>query len=193
MALFTEQQIRERYSREQSVREERSFSADDVLIEGRIADSTKEYDIFLSHSSKDKVLIAGLKLILNDLGYSVYVDWNDSKLDPNTVTPNTAKVLRERMKQCKSLIYAFSENATNSKWMPWELGYFDALKNSRVAVLPISKTARFGFKGTEFVGMYYVIQVAKVRGKNQDAIWVHDGDKYVHFENWLSHKEPYTH
>lgn len=70
-------------------------------------------------------LIAGLKLILEDLGYSVYVDWNDNQLDPNNVTPETAKMLRERMKQCKSLIYAFSENASSSKWMPWELGYFD--------------------------------------------------------------------
>ena len=192
MALFTEEQIRERFFREQNVREVRTFSADDVLIERRIADSTKEYDIFLSHSSKDKELIAGLKLILNDMGYSVYVDWNDNKLDPNIVTPKTAKVLRDRMKQCKSLGYAFSENATNSKWMPWELGYFDALKNSRVAVLPISKTAKIGFKGTEFVGMYYVIQIAKVKGTNQDAIWVCDGGDYVSFKKWLYNEEPYT-
>ena len=194
MALFTEQQIRDRFSKESVERAVRTFSAEDVLTEGRIADSSKEYDIFLSHSSKDMELIAGLKLILNDLGYSVYVDWNDNKLDPNDVTPDTAKVLRERMKQCKSLVYAFSENATNSKWMPWELGYFDALKNSRVAVLPICETAKSGFKGTEFVGVYFVIQIAQVKGTNKDAIWVHDGDKYVYFNSWLNNsKDPYKH
>lgn len=186
MALFTEQQIRARFSRERVGRELRTFSAEDVLTEGRIADSTKEYDIFLSHSSKDKELIAGLKLILNDLGYSVYVDWNDSKLDSNDVTPDTAKVLRERMKQCKSLVYAFSENATNSKWMPWELGYFDALKNSRVAVLPISKTLQYSYKGSEYVGIYYFIQFAKVKDSDENAIWVYDSDnKYVIFSSWL--------
>ncbi len=194
MALFTEQQIRDRFSKERVERAVRTFSAKDVLTEGRIADSSKEYDIFLSHSSKDMELIAGLKLILNDLGYSVYVDWNDNKLDPNDVTPDTAKVLRERMKQCKSLVYAFSENATNSKWMPWELGYFDALKNSRVAVLPICETAKSDFKGTEFVGVYFVIQIAQVKGTNKDAIWVHDGDKYVYFNSWLNNsKDPYKH
>lgn len=141
MALFTEQQIRNRYLKEENSRRvtTRYFSARTVLNEGRISDSTKQYDIFLSHSSKDETLIAGLKLMLEDLGYSVYVDWNDSALDPNNVTPETAKILRERMAQCRSLIYAFSENASNSKWMPWELGYFDGLKNSRVAVLPILK------------------------------------------------------
>ena len=191
MALFTEQQIRERFSREQSVREIRTFSVEDVLTEGRLADSTQEYDIFLSHSSKDKELIAGLKLILNDLGYSVYVDWNDNKLDPNVVTPDTAKVLRERMKQCRSLIYAFTENATNSKWMPWELGYFDALKYSRVAVLPISKSSKFSYKGSEYVGIYYYLQFAMIKNTNQKAIWVYDrDDKYVIFSSWLLGNNP---
>ena len=191
MALFTEQQIRERFSRERSIRKVRLFSVEDVLTEGRIVDSTKEYDIFLSHSSKDKELIAGLKLILNDLGYTVYVDWSDGKLNPNEVTPDTAKVLRDRMKQCKSLIYAFSENASNSKWMPWELGYFDALKNSRVAVLPISKTTQYSYKGTEYVGVYFFIQFAKVKGENRNAIWVYNSDgKYISFKTWLNGNNP---
>ena len=197
MPLFTEQQIRNRYLSEKQHRDSsrgyRYFSATDALNEGRITDSTKLYDIFLSHSSKDKELIAGLKLLLNDMGYSVYVDWNDEKLDPNNVTPETAAVLRERMKQCKSLIYAFSENASNSKWMPWELGYFDALKKSRVAVLPISQTAKYSYKGSEFVGVYYVVHFAQT-SSNKDAIWVHNGDDYVNFKYWLEKfEEPYKH
>ena len=100
MALFTEQQIRNRFKIEKSRRLLRTFSAETVLNEGRISDSTKTYDIFLSHSSKDDELIAGLKLILEDLGYSVYVDWNDNQLNPDNVTLETAKVLRERMSQC---------------------------------------------------------------------------------------------
>lgn len=193
MALFTEQAIKDRYNRERLARDIRTFSAEGVLNEGRITDSTKLYDIFLSHSSKDKELIAGLKLILNDLGYSVYVDWNDPNLNPNNVTPDTAKVLRERMIQCRSLVYAFSENASNSKWMPWELGYFDALKKSRVAVLPISQTVKNFYKGSEFVGVYYVVQIAPNK-LNKDALWIYNGDDYVHFKFWLDHfKEPYKH
>ena len=198
MALFTEQKIRARYQSEKQLRDSRRgyryFSATEALNEGRITDTTKSYDIFLSHSSKDKELIAGLKLLLNDMGYSVYVDWNDEKIDSNNVTPETAAILRERMKQCKSLIYAFSENASNSKWMPWELGYFDALKKSRVAVLPISQTAKYSYKGSEFVGLYYVVQIAKIEGTNKETIWVHNGDDYVNYRFWLEEfKEPYKH
>ena len=193
MALFTEQQIRNRFKIEKSRRLLRTFSAETVLNEGRISDSTKTYDIFLSHSSKDDELIAGLKLILEDLGYSVYVDWNDNQLNPDNVTLETAKVLRERMSQCKSLLYAFSENAANSKWMPWELGYFDALKKSRVAVLPISQTAKYSYKGSEFVGVYYFIQIAQIQNTYKDALWVYDGDKYIIFDRWLSGYNPISH
>lgn len=196
MALFTEQQIRARFESEKRTRNSRGyrdFSATEALNEGRIVDSIQQYDIFLSHSSKDQELIAGLKLILEDLGYKVYVDWNDESLNPNVVTPETAKILRERMKQCKSLIYAFSENAANSKWMPWELGYFDALKNSRVAVLPITQTAKYSYKGSEFIGLYYVIHFAKTSISNEDAIWVHDGEKYVKYDGWLKGNNPSKH
>lgn len=197
MALFTEQQIRARFESEKRLRNSsgyRYFSATEALNEGRVTDSTIQYDIFLSHSSKDKELIAGLKLILEDLGYKVYVDWNDDALNPNVVTPETAKILRARMKQCKSLVYAFSENASNSKWMPWELGYFDALKNSRVAVLPISQTAKYAYKGSEFVGIYYVVQIDQILNTEENALWIHNGDDYVNFKFWLNeNKEPYRH
>lgn len=196
MALFTEQQIRARFESEKRTRNSRGyrfFSATEALTEGRITDSAKLYDIFLSHSSKDKELIAGLKFILEDLGYSVYVDWNDDTLDPNNVTPETARILRERMAQCKSLIYAFSENASNSKWMPWELGFFDALKNSRVTVLPISQTAKYAYKGSEYIGIYYVVQIAQISGTNKDALWVYDDDKYIIYDAWLRGHNPIKH
>lgn len=101
MALFTEDRIRARFEKEKKAQISRSthyFSAKQVLNEGQVTDSSKQYDIFLSHSSKDMDLIAGLELILTDLGYSVYVDWNDDELDPHRVTSHTAEVLRERMK-----------------------------------------------------------------------------------------------
>lgn len=195
MVYITEQQVRSRFTSERITRSRntRTFSATDILNEGRhITDSTQTFDIFLSHSSSDNELIAGLKLILQDLGYSVYVDWNDPALNPNDVTPQTAAILRKRMAQCKSLIYAFSENASNSRWMPWELGYFDALKNSRVAVLPIRKDAYKAYTGSEFIGLYFHVQFDKVQGGG-DAIWIHEGDNYVNFENWLKGQQPYTH
>lgn len=196
MAYITEQLIRKRFADERQIRHSntRYFSATDIITEGRqIGDSIKTYDIFLSHSSNDKELIAGLKLLLQDMGYSIYVDWNDPALNPNHVTPQTAEVLRKRMAQCRSLIYAFSENASNSKWMPWELGYFDALKNSRVAVLPIRQDAYKAYSGSEFVGLYHVIQKDNIKGKNEEALWVCDNEKYVFFDSWLNGSNPIKH
>lgn len=195
MAYITEQLLRKRFADERQIRQSntRYFSATDIITEGRqIGDSVKTYDIFLSHSSNDNELIAGLKLLLQDMDYSIYVDWNDSALNPNHVTPKTADVLRKRMAQCRSLIYAFSENASNSKWMPWELGYFDALRTSRVAVLPIRQDAYKAYSGSEYVGLYYHVQVDKAQG-GIDAIWVHNGEKYVNYKNWINGQEPYTH
>lgn len=195
MALFTESQIKDRYQQEyrNRIRATRSFSASTILNENRqIAESKGEYDIFLSHCSNDNEIIAGLTLLLQDLGYSVYVDWCDPKLDRDRVSPETAAILRERMKQSKSLIYAFSDNASNSKWMPWELGYFDGLNSSRIAILPISHSVKNSFKGTEYVGLYFYIQYT-INNANKKELYVHDGDCYVDFSSWLKGKKPFKH
>lgn len=164
----------------ESINQQRTFSA-----------TTKTYDIFLSHSSSDAGLVAGLKLELEDLGYSVYVDWiEDPKLSRANVTKETALVLQARMKQCKALLYAFSENATNSKWMPWELGYFDGIKGT-VAVLPISRTSKSSFQGSEYLGIYYYIQIDTVSGTNKTALWVYEtATKYIIFDSWITGTQP---
>ena len=61
--------------------------------------STKKYDVFLSHSSKDASLILGVKYELEEKGFSVYVDWiDDSEIDRSKVTAENAAMLRDRMR-----------------------------------------------------------------------------------------------
>ena len=189
MALFTENELRERYRRE-SLRRPSMGSSREILNEGRDQVPNDKIKIFLSHSSQDMEVIAGLKLTLEDIGYYVYVDWNDPALDPNNVTPRTAEILRERMKACDCLLYAFSENAKNSRWMPWELGYFDGLRNSRVAVLPISTSNNSNVSGDEFVGLYYFIQIHNTIGTNEKDFWVYNGTDNVYFKSWIKGKGP---
>lgn len=203
MGLFTEERLRARVENQLtkgysgSIYDSFELKAKTILNESldqqrKFSTTTKTYDIFLSHSSTDATLVTGLKLELEDLGYSVYVDWiEDPNLSRANVTKDTALVLQARMKQCKALIYAFSENAASSKWMPWELGYFDGIKGT-VAVLPISKTNRSSFKGSEYLGIYYYIEIATIQNTNQNALWVCEtATKYVSYENWLNGNQPY--
>jgi hypothetical protein len=53
------------------------------------------------------------------------------------------------MKQSKSLIYLSSENSSSSKWMPWELGFFDGFKPDGVAIMPVLDNPTDSFKGQE--------------------------------------------
>ncbi|MFL0270083.1 TIR domain-containing protein [Candidatus Clostridium radicumherbarum] len=121
----------------------------------------KTYDIFLSHSYQDAKIVLGVKKILEDMRYSVYVDWiEDKQLDRSKVNKETARILKERMKSSNCLFYLTTENATNSKWMPWELGYFDGVKN-KVAVLPVEDitTQSDIYIGQEYLGIYsYITQ-----------------------------------
>lgn len=201
MGLFTEERLKARVENQlrkgyagsmyDSFETKSRAVLHESLNQQRIFSSAKTYDIFLSHSSSDAGLVMGLKLELEDLGYSVYVDWiEDPKLSRANVTRDTALVLQARMKQCKSLLYAFSENATNSKWMPWELGYFDGIKGT-AAVLPISRTSKSSFQGTEYLGIYYYIQIDLISGTNNTALWVHEtSTKYTLFNHWLTGTQP---
>src|ERR1700733_3990964 len=96
------------------------------------------FDVFLSHSFKDAEVIAGVKSYIEDQGLTVYVDWiDDPQADRRYVTAATADMLRRRMNHCGTLLYASTDAAINSKWMPWELGYFDGSKPGHVGIVPI--------------------------------------------------------
>ncbi|WP_400194249.1 toll-Interleukin receptor [Hymenobacter sp. B81] len=200
MALFTEQQLINRVSRQQITGlagYDMSRKAQVLLSKTRNFQNTpqgrlKSYDIFLSHSTNDAQKVAGLKLLLEDMGYSVYVDWiEDPQLDRTNVTKDTAAVLRGRMHTCRSLFYAFSEHSGGSKWMPWELGYFDGIKQM-AAVLPIraGSTASDSFQGTEYLGLYHYITVGDdTTGRR--GLWVRESvTKYIVYEEWLKSSQP---
>jgi hypothetical protein len=140
----------------QATRSRLQKSADQVLKEEkRVVPTGGKYDVFLSHSYDDAEVILGVKKIMEGLGLSVYVDWiDDAQLDRSKVTKETAGVLRLRMKACSSMVYAHSPSATDSKWMPWELGYFDGYKETSVWILPLVKDFDSEFKSQEYLALY---------------------------------------
>jgi hypothetical protein len=184
------------------------------LNESEISDD-ESFDIFLSHSYKDRDLILGIKAFFEKSGFSVYVDWiNDRLLNRDNVTKDTAAVLQKRMLQSKSLIYATSENASQSKWMPWETGYFDGIRNRMVAILPISdkEIVDKPFVGQEYLGLYPYIAIDSLdknfigtpmmmerqafesilnEYRNIYKLFVYkDSQSYVLFDEWIKGEKP---
>jgi hypothetical protein len=137
-----------------------SKSASQMLTEdARRFSSLNRYDVFLSHAFKDGDIVLGVKSLIEAEGLTVYVDWiEDTTLDRTKVTRSTAKVLRERMRTCSSLVYVHTPNASESAWMPWELGYFDAFKPGFVWIMPLVELSDSEFKGQEYLGLYPPIE-----------------------------------
>lgn len=114
-----------------------------------------QFDIFLSHCVKDARAIEGVRQILRQAGLTVYVDWiEDPELNRASVTTATAAKLRDRMDHSHAMIFATSNASPDSKWMPWELGYFDGRRPHRVAVLPLLESSGQAFRGQEYIGLY---------------------------------------
>ena len=133
----------------------RSQKSDRVILNEATTTTETRFDIFLSHSFQDRELVVGTKKLIEDAGYSVYVDWiEDALLDRTAVDRDRADHLRTRMHQCETLFYAHTPNAALSKWCPWELGYFDALKapDRQVYVLPVEDGE--GYEGQEYLSLY---------------------------------------
>jgi hypothetical protein len=129
--------------------------AESEIRKSAAASMSTYFDIFMSHSFKDAEIIAGIKVLIEETGLTVYVDWiEDAQLDRSQVSAETADILRQRMSHCRFLLYATSGESANSKWMPWELGYFDGLKNGKVGILPIVQSGDDPFDGQEYLGLY---------------------------------------
>jgi len=119
------------------------------------------FDIFLSHSSAEpEEILLGIKAMLEDANLKVYVDrYSDPQLSPDNVTRQTAEILRTRLRQSQTLLYVYSRHSTKSRWMPWELGFFDGYRG-RVGIVPVTQRQEGTFEGEEYLNLYpYVDRV----------------------------------
>ena len=140
----------------------RTAKSDTGILEAAASETADRYDIFLSHSFRDRDLIVGTRKLIMQRELSVYVDWiDDGDLDREAVDGETAARLRDQMRRCDTLFYAHSPSAKLSRWCPWELGYFDALQHPdrQVFVLPVVDGGK-GYPGQEYLSLYPVVDLA---------------------------------
>lgn len=181
MGIYSSTYLKNLAASKQRLFEAKMFNARNVPV-------TTKFDIFLSHSFLDREEVKGLYQELTDFGYSVYVDWIvDPQLDRANVTKESAILVRNRMKNSKTLLLAISTNATLSKWIPWELGYVDGNTN-KCAIIPVSKdnTPPKSFKGTEYLVLYPFIKKLPLQVTNENKLWVIESEFYYsQFDSWL--------
>ena len=129
------------------------------------------FDIFISYNIKDRAIIEGVYNELTEMGFKVYVDFIvDKDLDRSNVTLETAKRIRTRLENSKSLIYAQSPNAAMSRWMPWELGVVDG-KTNKCFIMPVQKGYENIMARQEYLLLYPVIGVDAL-----DRLTVYDSE-----------------
>jgi hypothetical protein len=184
MPLLTENQVRDAARQRTTVLRK---SADSILREHARANSASggPFDIFLSHSFADQDIVLGAVAILERFNFTVYVDWIVDDLKRERVTPAHAVILRARMRQSNALLYLKTEHSSDSTWMPWELGYFDAFRG-RVGILPVTQKVRSDYEGNEYLGLYPYVDLAAVEG-GPERLWINRStNEYGQLREWLT-------
>lgn len=156
MAFLTENYVRQRAT---ARARSKGLTVETALR--RVARTDKErYDVFLSQTIKDREIVYGVYAILTeDLGLTVFCDWIEAPdTDRANVTPENAHYIRQKLRRSDSLLFLDTHNADQSKWMCWELGWFDAAKG-KVGVLPVVRNATDPYRGREFLGLYPVVEI----------------------------------
>lgn len=134
-----------------------------VLVESQKA--SYKATIFLSHSHKDKDLVEQVALFLMDQGVYVYVDWKDSSM-PEITSATTANNIKSRIRTCDSFIVLASNNAIDSKWVPWELGFADAAKGiNNVYIFPVADNNGV-WRGSEYFDLYQKVEIGLKAGSS---------------------------
>ena len=169
-----------------------NFRHDGLFCERR--QELDQYDVFVSYSWNDRSFADKVVQLLELCGYSVYIDYNDRRLDRNNVTEETAKHIIHEMKKCKGLLYLYSPSSSVSKWCPWEVGVFSGMKSFRCANLPLTQNNGDEFKKQEYLEIYPYIEYETIAGKTEYEFWVCETNhKYVRLRDWLNGQKPYLH
>lgn len=194
MAYLKEAEVRAAAKSDSRISVQKKDAAKILKESVETASATTTFDVFLSHAIKDAEIVLGATNILTSRGLSVYVDWIvDPAMERSEVTAETAGILRTRMKQSRSLLYLYSTNSQRSRWMPWELGFFDGFSGA-VAVLPIvSDNGTADFSKEEYLGLYPKVEIAStsifVNRTRKDPVSADDKSNYRSFTEWVKAPE----
>jgi len=107
-------------------------------VENAREQKIKEYDFFISHSSKDFKEVQEMIKIMNSNNMNVYCDWisDNDYLKRHLVGNATKNIIEKRLEKSKNMLFIKSETSIESKWVKYELNYFRAFDRN---IFEISK------------------------------------------------------
>lgn len=194
MDFLREQQMRDwakRYARQRGQTAEEALGA---LSKSRQA----RYDIFLSQTIRDAEVVLGVYLYLTDKGYKVFCDWIAApQVDRSEVSPANAAFVRKMMGISDSLMFLDTQQADQSLWMCWELGWFDGNKG-RVCIVPVLRESE-EYRAREFLGLYPYLQIdaiGRLRLKRPNipspaGLTIFEAPDSRSLDSWLKDDDPY--
>ena len=158
------------------------------LNESRVARTrsaySREIPVFLSHNHRDKEILESVIVELKLLGVNIYVDWNDEFM-PSVTSGETAKRIKDRIKNSRKFILIATEAAIASKWCNWELGYGDAHHfPTDIAIIPIIESRDKRFSGSEYLQIYPII--TSEYQYSPGNYYVEYGNSKISLKDWLN-------
>ncbi len=103
---------------------------------------------------------------------------------PYVTSGETARRIKEKIRNSKKFILIATEAAIASKWCNWELGYGDAYKyRDHIAIIPIKESRDRIYTGSEYLQIYPIIT-----NEYQHSIgnyYVEYQDTKISLKDWL--------
>ena len=150
---------------------------------GRVSYKTT---VFLSHKHSD---LKELKDIIGFLRHfydvDIYIDSMDDNM-PKKTSGETAKRIKKIIEKSDMFILLATDDAIESKWCNWELGFGDAKKyRDRIALFPIKEKGAFDcqYKGNEYMQIYPFITYCNGSETYTDGMPVKAGYYVCHYDS----------
>ena len=162
----------------------------------RFFSSSTQLSVFLSHKHSDRAQLSRIKLLLENLNISVYVDWLDDDM-PKHTRGETGIIIKDKIKKYDKFILVATDAAITSQWCNWELGLGDAEKydKDKIALFPLREEYS-NWSGTEYMEIYPTIEYENGQDLDSNGNYIPQGyyvmyptkngsRNLVKLENWL--------
>lgn len=127
--------------------------------------------VFISHQKNDKDVAKTIANYIMRSGLDVYFDEYDASINRDN-PQSVVYAIKKGIQRSTHMLCVLSQNALQSKWMPWEIGYgYDRLHVAGITVKEISKNVLPEYlqivpvlRGTRSLNSYIASTIGRLEG-----------------------------